>query len=60
MVQHELVTAETLCDLVEGSTPRSWANLRSRGGGPPFVKIGGRVRYPIEDFRQWLDGQKVT
>jgi len=25
------------------------------GFGPPFLKISGRVRYPAEGFRKWLE-----
>jgi hypothetical protein len=27
---------------------------RQRGMGPPFVKIGKQILYPIEGFRDWL------
>jgi hypothetical protein len=27
---------------------------RQRGDGPPFVKMGKQVLYPIEGFRNWL------
>jgi hypothetical protein len=23
---------------------------------PPFVKLGGRVKYPSKDLREWADG----
>lgn len=32
-------------------TYRSW---RTRGGGPPFVKAGGRILYRIEAVLEWL------
>ena len=28
-------------------SPKTLANLRSAKRGPPFVKIGGQVRYPV-------------
>lgn len=28
-------------------------NWRSRGGGPPFCKVGGRVLYPADKLEQW-------
>lgn len=28
---------------------------RSRGGGPPYLKIGRRIGYPLRQFCQWLD-----
>jgi hypothetical protein len=27
---------------------------RQRGDGPPFVKMGKQILYPIEGFRAWL------
>ena len=28
--------------------------LRSKGGGPVFLKIGKRVIYNLNDFKNWL------
>lgn len=36
---------------VAPQTPRVW---RLRGGGPPFVKIGRRVRYRPEDVEKFI------
>lgn len=33
------------------------ANWRWAGGGPQYLKVGGRVRYRIMDLADWLDGQ---
>ena len=33
------------------STLRSW---RTRGGGPPFSKAGGRIIYRLEGVLDWL------
>jgi hypothetical protein len=30
------------------------AKLRMRGGGPPFVKIGRAVRYPVRAGLDWM------
>jgi hypothetical protein len=27
---------------------------RQRGDGPPFIKLGKQILYPIEGFRAWL------
>jgi hypothetical protein len=35
-------------------TLRAW---RSRGQGPPFVKIEGLVRYRVADVKAWIDEQ---
>lgn len=33
------------------------ANWRWRGGGPAYVKVGGRVRYRLRDLACYLDKQ---
>ena len=35
------------------SSTGTLANWRSTGGGPPFVKIGGRVVYKLADLKEW-------
>ena len=45
-------TAERLG--VERSTLDNW---RWRGGGPQYLKVGGRVRYRLADLADWLDAQ---
>jgi hypothetical protein len=53
------------CKIPEILTPRETAtarrtttghlaNERSRGLGPPFVKLGGRVFYPAEQLRDYI------
>jgi predicted DNA-binding transcriptional regulator AlpA len=34
--------------------------LRSRGGGPPYIKLGRRVVYLIEDLNGWLATRRRT
>lgn len=35
--------------------------LRLSGGGPPFVRLGGRaVAYDIRDLDRWIDERKVS
>ena len=33
---------------------RTLANWRCDGRGPPFRKIGGRVRYALDDLERWM------
>lgn len=35
-------------------------NWRSRGEGPPFVKIGSRVFYEAEAVREWVRSRRRT
>lgn len=42
---------EDLCNLPKGAA----AQLRYRGGGPAFVRMGGRIRYRREDIEAWID-----
>lgn len=32
--------------------------LRCYGGGPPYYKIGGAVRYKYSDIELWLEKQR--
>ena len=36
------------------------ANWRWRGCGPPYLRVGGRVRYRLADLANWLDGRTRT
>jgi excisionase family DNA binding protein len=40
--------------------PKTLAQWRSDGTGPPFVKIGRHVRYRRADVDRWLDGRTAT
>src|ERR1700740_1462900 len=35
-------------------SPRTLEKLRVKGGGPPFVRLGGAVRYQVEDVDLWI------
>ncbi len=39
---------------LSAGTLRNW---RMRGAGPPFVRIGGLVRYRPADVEAWLAGR---
>jgi hypothetical protein len=38
-------------------TENALAKMRFNGDGPPFVKIGRRVRYPQSQLQDWLDAR---
>lgn len=42
-----------------GITPYWLRNNRRAPAAPPFVKIGGRVRYRVESLDAWLEQQEV-
>lgn len=39
---------------------RTLANWRSRGEGPPFTKIGGKVLYPLEKLTDWEEVRTIA
>lgn len=39
-------------------TPRTLANWRSTGQGPDYVKIGGKVMYPLDALLVWENSRK--
>ena len=40
-----------------GVQPSTLANWRWTGGGPRYLKVGGRVRYRLFDLAEWLDAR---
>ena len=42
---------------IVGLSPSTLNTLRSRGGGPPYVKMGRRVFYRVKDLRAWRDAR---
>jgi excisionase family DNA binding protein len=34
--------------------------LRVKGGGPRFIKLGGRVLYDTRDLDQWIEANKYA
>lgn len=41
-----------------GLSPATLETMRTRGGGPVFVKLGRRVLYQREDLDQWLSERR--
>lgn len=41
----------------EVKTLQAW---RSRGGGPPFIKVGRLVRYDPQDVEAWIASRRVA
>ena len=39
----------------------SWlAKRRLAGDGPPYIKLGGAIRYAENSLQQWMKGQQRT
>jgi len=41
-----------------GVAAQTMARWRCEGGGPPFLKLGGSVRYDVRDLERWIEGQR--
>ena len=52
-----LLTEEQVAAYLQVS-PRTLQGWRLRGGGPPYLKIAGNVRYEATALDQYLDGQR--
>lgn len=48
-----LLTTEQAADHL-GRAARTLEDLRWRGGGPPFVKMGRTVRYRMSALKEWV------
>ncbi len=55
----ELVTGSELAERLGVSLP-TLQRWRYEGSGPPFVKVGRKVRYAAADIDAWLAGQRKT
>jgi excisionase family DNA binding protein len=43
-----------------GISKRTLENYRVRDdGGPPFLRVGGLVRYKVADLREWIERGRV-
>lgn len=56
-----LMTAPKLVAYLGGEeiTLGTLQHWRSRGGGPPFIKVGHYVRYRLSDVDEWLNERKA-
>lgn len=52
-----LATEKTVAGMLNISE-RTLQNLRQRGEGPPYLKIGRLVRYDLDDLETYLAGQR--
>lgn len=48
-----LLDIADLCDLLDVSRTALYS-LRNSGDGPPFIRIGNRVRFRPQDVNAWL------
>jgi excisionase family DNA binding protein len=52
-----LLTVSELADLL-GISVNSVYDFAERGGGPPRIMVGRRVRYDPADVRSWIDSRR--
>lgn len=46
--------------ILSGYAEKTLENLRSTGGGPPFLKIGRLVRYDPRDIEAWKAERRIN
>jgi excisionase family DNA binding protein len=39
-------------------SPRTLEKLRVSGGGPHYLRLGGSVRYQLEDLDSWIESSR--
>ena len=44
---------------VLGLRPQTLRNMRCRGEGPAYVKLGRAVRYALEDLHAYTEARKI-
>ena len=58
--EDELIPAEAMPTLFQGTTAQTWAALRHKGNGPVFVKVMRRVYYRRCDVEAWVGENRKT
>lgn len=58
-VAPEYLDPRSVSEFLGGVSTKTLSNWRVSGFGPPFVKIGRAVRYPLDDLRRWLRARTV-
>lgn len=56
----DLLVTDQLVKLFPNTSYQYWALKRHKGGGPPYIKIGGKIFYPRADLETWLNSHKYT
>lgn len=55
-----LAVDENVTSAMTGISVSSLQKMRVRGDGPPFAKVGNRVRYRVADLEAYLASRVVT
>lgn len=55
----EYLSTEQAAELL-GTSVAVLGNLRYRGGGPVFAKVGARVIYKRSDIAEWIDANRYS
>ena len=57
--KNKLLTTKELANLT-GFSSSFFEKGRAYGYGPAYSKLGGAVRYRIEDYEAWLSSERVV
>ena len=56
----KFLTPRDLCERYSGSlSERTAANWRASGDGPEFLKVGGKILYPLDKVEEWERSRTV-
>jgi hypothetical protein len=55
-----LLTQQQAADYLGGLSIRTLEKWRVTGEGPPYVKMGRRVLYRLEDLVAWINSRRRT
>ena len=58
-MEHQIAIDEIEASARIGVPVSSLQKMRMRGDGPPFAKIGQRVRYRVADLQAFVDAHLV-
>lgn len=56
MMGFQLITEEEAAEIMKIS-PKTLGDLRRKGQGPAYIKIGGSIRYEKNHLIKWVENQ---
>jgi predicted DNA-binding transcriptional regulator AlpA len=59
LLPHDLIEPSEVAQRL-GVTPQSLLTWRRKAKGPRYIKIGGRIKYPLSGVKDWLASRMMA
>jgi hypothetical protein len=59
MVTSGILTEAEAASMIVDLKPQTLAKWRLRRTGPAYLKLGGKIRYRVEDIEAWMTASRI-